>query len=361
MKFNCDNQEQHVFFKDTRKQVNVHFKENCISMHANSYMIFKTVFYLGSFVSLYIAIITLQFNLYSTLLLVILIGVVQACIGFNICHDAMHGSYSSNKTVNRLLSYIFDVFGANSYIWRMYHNKLHHIYTNIPGLDKDIDVAPGIIRLSPSGKYHSIMRFQHYYALILYMLTSLSVVFRNDFKKFFLEKELNGKKNVHPIIEYYKLFFFKFIYITLFIIIPLLSMNITLWQFLFGFLLMHMAEGLALGIVFQLAHIMSNVEYPELDPEGHIKMFWAIHQMHTTTNFSMQNPIIMFLFGGLNHQIEHHLFPKICHVHYPVIAKIVRQSANKYNVPYHENRTFIDALSSHFRILKHFGKNDKKY
>lgn len=340
---------------EVRNEVEEYFKSRNISKHANAEMILKSSFFLISLVGLYILIVWGNFSLQTKLLFAILIGMVQAFIGFNVSHDAIHGSFSKSKKVNKLLSYTFNLIGANAYVWSITHNVVHHTYTNIPGHDEDLDVAPGMVRLSEKEPKKPIMRYQHLYAFFLYGLASLSWVFRKDYVKFFQHKIGETNNTGHPKKEYFKLFFFKAVYYSLFIVVPLIVMDITWWQFLIGFISMHLAEGFVLGLVFQLAHTVEGVSFPEPDESGNLEESWAVHQMYTTANFSNKSWLATFLCGGLNYQIEHHLFPNICHVHYPAISSIVRQKAKKYNVPYHENETFIGALRSHYKTLKHFG------
>lgn len=321
-------------------------------------MIFKTILFLGSLVGLYIAIVFGGFSIGATFTMAILIGMVQAFIGFNVSHDAIHGSYSSNGKVNKLLSYSFNIIGANAYVWKITHNTVHHTYTNIPGHDEDLDVAPGLVRLSNNEEMKSIMKYQHLYAFFLYGLASLSWVFRKDYMKFFQPKIGHIDNTNHPKGEYFNLFFFKALYYALFIVVPLIVMDITWWQYIIGFITMHLAEGLVLGLVFQLAHTVEGIDFPEPDDMGLVEESWAVHQMHTTANFSRKSWLASFLCGGLNYQVEHHLFANICHVHYPELSKIVERVAKKHGVPYHENETFIGALKSHYRTLKRFGKEE---
>ena len=357
MKIKFNGKNQPGFYAEVKQEVNKYFEQNNISRNANGAMIFKTVFFLSSLVGLYLLIVFGGFNIWISLTLAILLGMVQAFIGFNVCHDAIHGSYSANSTVNKLLSMTFNLIGANPYVWKIAHNQVHHTFTNIPGHDEDLDVAPGLIRVSPQDKHHPIMKYQHVYAFFLYCFASLSWVFRKDFVKFF-QKKIGPVDNVnHPKIEYFNLFFYKVLYYALFIVVPLLVMDITWWQFLLGFVIMHLAEGLVLGLVFQLAHVVEGTEFPEPDMDGRLEESWAIHQMLTTANFSTKSPLATFLCGGLNFQVEHHLFANICHIHYPEISKIVERTAKKYNVPYHANKTFFKALASHYKTLKKFGKN----
>ena len=358
MKVRFKGQDQPGFYAEVRQQVNQYFAENNLSRNANGEMVAKTLFFFALLVGSYGLLLSNQFGLWANLGLAMLLGMVQAFIGFNVSHDAIHGAYSSSKKINKILSYTFNVIGANAYVWSVTHNKVHHTYTNIPGHDEDLEVAPGMVRLSPLEEPKPIMRFQHIYAFFLYSLTSLSWVFRKDFKKFFQKKVGHINNTNHPKIEYFNLFFFKLLYYTLFIVVPLLVMDITWWQFIIGFLAMHFAEGLVLGLVFQLAHVVEGIDYPEPDEAGLIDDAWAIHQMHTTADFARNSPVAKFLCGGLNFQIEHHLFPQTCHVHYPKISKIVEATAMRYGIPYHDNKTFGLALKSHYQSLKRLGRKE---
>ena len=284
------------------------------------------------------------------------IGAFSAFIGFNVCHDAIHGAYSSKSWVNTSLSLVFNVIGANAYVWSITHNKIHHTYTNIPDHDEDIDVAPGLIRLSPLEEYKRHMKYQHYYAFFVYGLASLSWVLRKDFVKFFQKKIGQYDNTNHPRKEYFNLFFFKAVYYTLFIVLPLVYLDITWWQFLIGFFALHMTEGFILGLVFQLAHVVEGTGFPSPNIEGNIEEAWAVHQMQTTANFARKNRLANFLCGGLNFQIEHHLFPHICHTHYVKISEIVKATAQECNVPYIESETFTGALKSHFSTLRKLGQ-----
>ncbi|WP_225975162.1 fatty acid desaturase family protein [Anseongella ginsenosidimutans] len=322
-------------------------------------MVFKTVFFIALTVVLYALILTGLFPLFVQLMLAIALGVTMAFVGFNICHDALHGAYSSNKKVNKGLGLLFNIIGANGYLWGITHNIVHHTYTNIPGHDEDIEIAPGLIRVSPEDKANKIQRYQHIYAFFLYGFTSLSWFFRKDYVKFF-KKRIGNKETKHPRIEYFNLFFYKIIYYSLFIVIPLLVLDITWWQFLIGYLAMNFAEGYVLGLVFQLAHVVEDTNFPHPDSEGNIQEAWAVHQMMTTANFAGRSNLAHFLCGGLNLQIEHHLFPKICHIHYKGLSGIVKETALEFGLPYHENRNFFSALRSHYFLLKRMGKMEER-
>ncbi|WP_194774460.1 fatty acid desaturase family protein [Pararhodonellum marinum] len=348
-----DNQNSQ-FFSTARKRVDEYFRTNELSKKANLSMVTKTVVYLTSFVGLYALIILEVFPLMVSLFLAIALGMTMAFIGFNICHDALHGAYSSRAWVNKTLGFLFNFIGANVYVWNITHNKIHHTYTNIVGHDGDLEVAPGLVRITSDQPKRSFHKYQQIYAFFLYSLASISWFFRKDYMKFF-QKKIGQHENNHPKIEYFNLFFYKILYYVLYIVLPLVLMDITWWQFLIGFLAMNLAEGLVLGLVFQLAHLVEGPVLPEPEPHENIEEAWAQHQMRTTANFSRNSRLATFLCGGLNYQVEHHLFPKICHIHYPAISEIVKETAEEFDLPYHENATFFTALKSHYMFLKKAG------
>lgn len=354
VKFNPDHDG---FYAAVRNRVDAYFTTKSISRHANGLMIFKSLFFLGGTASLYLLILWGGFDPFTLLLLALLLGVFSAFIGFNVCHDALHGSYSSRSWVNDTLGGVFHLLGANTYNWKISHNIVHHTYTNIYEHDDDLVVAPGLISVCPQDKPLAIQRYQHYYAFLLYGMASLSWVTSKDFIKFFKTNIGSYATPHHPRTELFKLFFFKALYYAVVVALPLLLIdNISWWQFLIGFIIMQMAKGFVLGLVFQLAHIVEELQFPEPSEAGQMEDAWAAHQMRTTANFGRTSFLTSFFCGGLNMQVEHHLFPKVCHVHYPAISEIVKQTAVDYGLPYHENKSFATALVSHYKVLKKFGK-----
>ncbi len=349
------NIERSQFFSTVRKRVDAYFVEKNLSPNANGAMWTKATFFLVGYALLYGLILSNQFSGWAMLGMAMLLGTFAAFIGFNVSHDAIHGAFSSRSWVNRLLSNTFYFLGASPYVWRITHNVVHHTYTNIPGHDEDIEVAPGLIRLDPADETRPWQRYQHLYAFPLYGLTSLSWVFRKDFLKIFKHKIGQYDNSSHARHEYVTLFLTKAAYYCLFLIIPMLVLIVAWWQVLLGFVAMHVVEGLVLGLVFQLAHVVEGTSFPLPTVSGNIDEAWAVHQMRTTANFAPHSAVAAFFCGGLNRQIEHHLFPKVCHIHYPAITAIVKQTAQEHNLPYLESPTFTSALLSHYRFLKRMG------
>lgn len=344
-----------LFYPELKKRVHTYFSEKNISENANYKMIVKTVALLLIYFGSYTLIIAGNLSLYIDWLLCIVLGAGMAGIGFSIAHDAIHGAYSKNGKVNYVLGLLMNIIGGNRYVWSITHNIIHHTYTNIYEVDEDLEIAP-FIRLSEHAKHKSIHRVQHVLGFFAYGFATLFWVAMKDYKKI-LQKNIGPYKNKkHPPFEIAMLILFKFIYYFYIIALPLLVMNITWWQFLIGFITMHFTSGLILGIIFQLAHTVEETHHAVQNTEGNIDETWAVHQMKTTSNFAMKNRFINWYVGGLNFQVEHHLFPRICSIHYPAISKIVQRTAAEYDVPYHYHRTFLGAVRSHYRFLKRMGQ-----
>lgn len=342
------------FYSILKERVEQYFMHEGISKNANAFMVFKTIFILFIFFLTYGLMLSNLFDTWVLLILVIINGFFTALIGLNIGHDAIHGSYSSNHKVNKILSLTFNIVGANDYMWRRMHNVIHHTYTNVPDHDDDINQIK-FIRLNPQKELKWFHRFQHIYVFLFYPLASLSWVFIKDYAKFFRER-IGSHENRHPRKEYYRLFFYKIIYYISFLVIPLIVIQIPWYQILFGFAMLHFVEGLTLALVFQLAHVVEGPSFPQPDESGKLPNTWAVHQVYTTANFACKSRLAYFICGGLNFQIEHHLFPRICHIHYKKISKIVKQTTQEFNLPYYENTTFLSAVASHIRMLKRFGR-----
>ncbi len=342
------------FARDVKKRVNAYFAENNLSEKANGAMVFKTVGVLSLLWLPYFLILSNLFSPLAMLGLAIVMGIGMPGCGFCIGHDAIHGAYSSRQWVNAILGKTFDLMGGSSYMWRITHNVIHHTYTNIQGIDEDLEVSP-LLRLSPTSTYYWFHRFQPYYALIAYSFTTLFWVFSKDYGQL-MRKDLGPYRNIkHPRGEVAKLFAGKIFCYLYTIVVPLMVLDIPLWQFAIGYFAMHVTAGLILSLVFQLAHVCEGPDHLPVPDTGIVDDAWLIHQMKTTANFGKQNKLLCWYVGGLNFQVEHHLFPKVCSIHYPAISSIVERVARDHGVPYHAHETFMDAIKSHLKMLKYLG------
>ncbi len=352
-----DNNEQREFFKILNVRVNNYFKDNNISKNANTKMVLKSLFHATLWIGSYCMLIFGGFSVEINYLLWAILGFSIAMVSVNIAHDAIHGAYSKHKWINDLLSHTFNFNGASAYMWTKMHNQAHHTYTNIDGHDEDIAPVP-IVRLSSEAPLWSIHRYQHIYSFALYCLSTLSWVLMKDYKKFFANEVGNYTGAKHPKKEYFLLFFYKFINYTLFIAIPLIMLPHGYLNTILGFLLMHAVSGFFLAVIFMLAHVVEEAHFFLPNEEGSMENSWAVHQLYTTANFSEKSQFMAFITGGLNQQVEHHLFPNICSIHYPALSSIVKETAEEYGHPY-LTANFPTAVASHVRFLKKMGSEER--
>ena len=345
-----------AFVRDVNAGVSAYFETSRRSSKGNWSMWLKTLLLFAVVLGCYAAIMSNRFTPLAMLGLAVALGIGIAGVGFSVCHDALHGAYSDRPTVNYLLGLSFDLLGANSYIWKITHNIIHHTYTNIDGVDEDIDLSP-FVRLSPGTPPCRLYRYQHLYAFFAYGLAMLFWVFVKDYR-YFLRRDLGPYRNRrNPSGEVIMLVVTKLLHYGWTIVLPLMMLRIHWWQFVIGYLAMTITAGSILGLIFQLAHVVEGTDYPLPDAQGTMEHTWLVHQMMTTSNFAPRNRLLSWYVGGLNYQIEHHLFPKVCSAHYPALSRIVRQTAVAHGVPYHEQSTLLRAIRSHYRMLKHFGRN----
>lgn len=345
--------EKDDFFPVVKRRVEAHFKERGIPHTGTPRLYVKAAVLTFIYFAIYFAIMSNQFQLLGLVILYGLMGMTKGIVGFNLIHDALHGAFSSSKKLNRIIGYWFDINGTSSFIWKISHNIHHHIYTNIPGHDDDIDKAI-ILRLNTSDKVYWFHKYQYIYAPILYSLIGLNWVFYSDYNWFIRE----GKNNHAKPIDYFMFFILKAVNLLMFLILPIALLSVPWWYVALGFLSMHVCGGILISIVFQLAHIVDNVDYIEPNDEGKIETNWAEHELMTTSNFATHNKVLTELVGGLNFQVEHHLFPYISHAHLPEVAKIVKETAKEFGLPYYEQPTFREAICSHFRTLKRLGRGE---
>lgn len=347
------------FEKALKRNVHNYFKENNLKKTGNWSMYLKTACMLSLYLVPYFFMVfghienkLLFFGLW------ILMGFGMSGIGMSIMHDANHGSYSSSPFINKLMGSMIYLVGGNALNWKIQHNVLHHTYTNVDGLDQDINAPALFLRFSPHQAKNKLHRYQHLYAWVFYSLLTLSWALDADFRQIqdFKKQGLTQayKKRFSSVMI--ELIFFKLVYYAFIFAIPMIFSVQPWWMILLGFVAMQMLSGLLLSFIFQMAHVVPASDFPLPNDNGEMENSWSVHQLHTTVNFAENNKLITWFVGGLNRQIEHHLFPNICHIHYPKVSKIVRVTAKEHGIPYHSYPTFWKALSMHFSFLKQVGR-----
>lgn len=356
LRFNNSNRQ---FYTELKKRVDSYFKENNISKSGNINIYVKTVFMFAAYLVPYFLLV---FNVFDSklmwLILSIMMGFSMAGIGLCVMHDANHGSLSKNARFNRLMGYFsLSLLGGYSLNWRIQHNVIHHTFTNVHNHDEDI-APPAFMRFEPHAEKKGIHKLQFIYAWILYGMMTLMWTTTKDFKQLARYNKkglLKGANTTYerelPILILSKVLYYAYMLVPYFTI-P--SMSFLEW--LTGFLILHYLAGLFLAMIFQPAHVVEETEFPLPTESGSLENHWAEHQLRTTMNFATGDPVFTWLVGGLNHQVEHHLFPTICHVHYPKISKIVEKTALEFNVPYKKQKTFFGALWSHEIMLWRLGR-----
>jgi linoleoyl-CoA desaturase len=338
-----------------KERVSAHFCGR--SDKANSLMVIRTVVMLTVTFGSYALILTKWFSPLAMLGLAIVAGIGMAGIGFGIAHDAAHGAYSSSPTLNRILAYAFDLCGASSYMWGLGHNIVHHTYTNIPGIDGDL-ISSGLLRQSPGRDARWYHRYQQLYAFPLYSLATLNWALLKDYQELSHHTFGPYRNHVHPKSAIVTMLGFKVLHYGWSFFIPFFVLAIPWWQVLIGYLAMHLTAGLILGTVFPLAHVVEGPTFPLPAADGTMNDAWIAHELSTTANFAHKNRLFTWYIGSLNYQIEHHLFTRVCSVHFPALSGIVRDVARSHGLPYHYNSTFFAAVRSHYRMLKKFGRSE---
>ena len=343
------------FYSVLKKRVDEYFKTNHLEKTGDWRLFLKSAILIPLAIGLFFSVLYFYAALpvWALITMCALLGLTLASIGFNVMHDACHGAYSKKEWVNDLMGYSLNVMGGNQFIWRQKHNIIHHTYTNVDGVDDDIAKSP-IMRQADTQKWVPAHRIQYIYVFLVYAISSFAWVFLMDFQKYLNRVIYRTKMWDVNRKEQFIFWFSKFYYLAVFIVLPILVVGWQAW--LIGFATMHIAMGLSLALTFQLAHVVEGAHFEEAYEDKHIEQDWAVHQVLTTANFAPNNLLVRWYVGGLNYQIEHHLFPRISHVHYPAISKIVKETCKEFNIPYNEFKTTRQALMSHFRTMKDFGR-----
>jgi len=350
VKFNTDGS----FQRTLKARVDAYFAStgqkprDCIQMYVKSAII------MGWFAASYILLVCFAGNWWQAILSSISLSLSIAAVAFNIQHDGGHKAYSKRSWINRLMATSLDLLGGSSYIWDHKHNTVHHTYANITDHDDDIDLG-FLARLSPHQKRLGIHRLQHLYLWILYGFLPIKWQLYDDFHDVIV-----GRVGTHsfarPRGKALAIFIAgKVASLSLAFVVPLFFHSI--WAVLLFYVIVLHLNGVILAVVFQLAHVVEESSFPMPDTVSN-KMDdpWAIHQVQTTVDFARNNPFLTWYLGGLNYQVEHHLFPRICHINYPRISKMVEEVCTEFGIRYNANKTMLSAICSHYRWLRTMGK-----
>ena len=345
------------FIKDLRRRVDHYFESNNISPYANTEMYIKTALAIVAWTGTFALIMSGMLSATGLFFAYIFWGFVNIFIAFNIMHDATHDAYSANQKVNNFWSYSMDFIGGNQYLFRRMHGA-HHGYVNIHGIDVTLETH-GQFRFSPDEPWLPKHKWQHFYTFGLYALAMIHWVTVKDAKWFFAENNIGNQKNIkHPTREYVILFIGKLFYYGTGFILPMIFLEFSNVYIFFCWFMMHILPGLTFALMFQVTHVYEGTTYPLPDDDGNIDNNYALHVLETTADFCRHSKLGTWLMGAINIHVIHHIYPKVCHVHYSAITEILKQTCDDHGILYQENETFGLALKKHYQILKHLSKPD---
>lgn len=347
------NNTNRVFFHALKESVDRYFEDNRLRRTGNWKLYAKTMVLIPAAVAMYVLLLAVPMPALAALAVCAVLGVTMASIGFNVMHDACHGSFSSRPWVNEVFGLTHNFLGGNAFLWKIKHNIIHHTYTNVDGLDDDINNMP-FMRECSTQPWKPMHRFQAYYMFVLYGFTSL-FMFGTDYAKYFSRRIHNTDIRRMEPRDHLLFWAGKLFFIAVYIVIPVAVVGWKAW--LAGFFVAQFAMGMTLALVFQLAHVVEGADFKAIGSDPvRIENEWAIHQVLTTANFASRNRIVTWMVGGLNYQIEHHLFPRISHVHYPALSRIVRETCQRFGLPYNYFPTTRMAIASHYRFMRDMGR-----
>lgn len=360
IKYKFSNKKDQEFAATLRKRVNAYFQENNIDKNANSKMVTKTVLLFAWYLVPYFLILFSGItNVWVLTALWITVGMGKAFVGTAVMHDSVHGSYSKDRFWSSFMKLSAAAVGVDALIWKIQHNVIHHTYTNIEDTDEDI-LPRYVFRFSEHQPRRWFHRFQHIYAPIFYCVPLIEWITTKDFIKVFEYRTLGFIKPGKEFAkELFGVFFRKAAYWALFLIPPFFIVDVAPMTMAMMIFVSHCVTGILLAFIFQTAHVVPFAEFIKAESE-HIDKSWVAHQLFTTANYGRDKKLLTWLVGGLNFQIEHHLFPDICHIHYPQISGIVEETAKEFGLPYHYEKSFPAAVIAHLKLLKLMGQPEPK-
>lgn len=343
-----------AFHRDLRQRVDAWFTETGKDTHGDARMWRKSAALIAGF-ALMLGGFWLSDGGWAAIVgFGIPLGLLWAGLGFSVMHDGNHAAYSTDKRVNRGMGFVLDIIGGSSYLWRHKHNRVHHSHPNVVGVDDDLE-AGFFLRMAPGQDWLPMHRMQQWYMWPLYGFIAIKWHIMDDYAQM-MRGHINDVPFARPkgrdLAEFVvgKLLFHAWA-----IVIPALIFG--LGTAALFWLLSAFVCGIALAVVFQLAHCVEEADFVVPPTDGsRIELDWAELQLATTVDFAPNNPLATWYLGGLNFQVVHHLFPRICHVHYPELAKIVAATAADHGLKYRCNPTVRAALASHFRWMRRMGR-----
>jgi linoleoyl-CoA desaturase len=341
------------FFADLRSRVNAYFAPGTgRRRRAGPAMWAKTAVIAGGFLALGAVIYFGGLEGAPFIAVFVAWQFVQFLSTIGIAHDAAHEVYTSSPRINRLIVRIFDFLGIDSKHWIENHVGSHHGVPNVPLRDAAIE-SFSLVRLHPRTHGGWIHRYQHLYMFGVYSLVTFFQVYLLEPVSFaqsvvgFARRE-GWQRDLARIIAK------KLVVLGWSLLAPLALLPNPWWEIFAGWFVGHLVCGVFLGVTFMTTHLHEKTSFIEPNADGFLPLPFARHILATTAEFSVENPVITWLSGGLNLHVTHHLFPAVSQTHLSALSRIVRETARAHGVPY-VHYTLWGALASHIRLLKKLG------
>lgn len=344
-----------AFTRTLRQRVNAYLRDQGGNRLADWRILFKLIVY-GMLAALcYAALMSGVYGVWPSLALAIGYGVCVLLVGVNVGHDGAHGVLTGRQAVDRFLQIVsFAFIGVDGYLWRMRHNGSHHVFPNVNGCDADIDQNP-FLRLSPNHPRRSYQRFQHLYAPVVYFLVSLHSIFFQDFQYLTKRHLANMHYIRHPLWAWGSFGLAKIVYFTMSLLLPLLLLPFAWWQIVIGFVVVNGIMSIIFVFLLIGTHFAEQAEFPALDGEGHLPGNPTLHAFSTSVDWNPDSRLANFISGGANAHVAHHLFPRISHIHYIPVTRIIRETAAEFGVRYNVT-SFPRLVTSHFAFLRRMAR-----
>ncbi len=340
------------FEKELRKRVQDYFKNNHLSKKANPAMFFRVLFYFICYWGSWYFLVFYRHSPSVVFSLLFLLFMTVQGLAYNVVHDACHEAITGHKKIDGLIYWLsMGMLGADPFLWKVKHNINHHFTVNVPHHDSQIEGAEPFLRLSPHQKWHKHTKYQHLYFPLVYSIVVLHWFLIRDFQDLLKASFRKNRSTISIVFHLLRVLLQKSIIVLLFIILPWSILNYPLWGVIGTFILFNLAFSIAMNITFAISHINKEVKYIEANEDNQVKSSFIYHQLACSSDYSPNNPIINFFFGGMAAHVGHHLFPNISSIHLKKITPIIESTCREYKVQYNEN-SILKSLSSHYYQLK---------
>jgi linoleoyl-CoA desaturase len=335
-----------------RAVVDAHFAGR--TRHADARMVGKALLMLGWVLTAWYPLAMGRVDGWPAVGLCVVLGAACGGLGLNVPHDANHLAWSRRRWINIAIGRAANLLlGPSSYMWQLRHNIMHHVRPNIAGQDDTISYG-GVLRIKPDQPLRRFHRWQHVYVWPLYGIVLAKWFLWDDFRWFFGRRMATYRLVIAPR-DQVAFLVGKAVWLGFMVGVPLAHAGPA--RVALGFAIVYYVFSFILVGITQLAHVNDAVVFPDPDPStGQISDEWLVHQLRTTADFAAGNPLVCFYAGGLNFQVVHHLFPRVCHVHHPALQAVVKRALAEQGVPYLEYPTFGAAVAAHGRFLRRMGR-----